>query len=217
MSILLGCPLYRESWLHVLFFFNPTKVSVKQSRHQPHFNSRPGYSGAKKTVNCLTCIMLIFCDKALHFSSPLWPPTTPYGTVFKQIHAQRRAAPSCFGFNVGFGKSFYIYQLLATVKLKQREKNVVLVASPLWSIIKYDQVEAMSKADVSTIALPCTEPWGDVDTLLKPKAIIVVLTFLKAGFNTENSAKVLLTLLLQGEQTLLDWSCVCETVKPRSV
>ena len=55
----------------------------------------------------------------------------------------------------GFGKSFSIYQLFAVVKFKQREKNVVLVASPLRSIIKYDQVEAMREASVSAIALPC--------------------------------------------------------------
>ena len=66
-----------------------------------------------------------------------------FGIVFEQIRAQKRAAPSCFGFtraNAGlvvtvlttsFGK-ILIYQLFAAVKLKQREKNVVLVAwSPL--------------------------------------------------------------------------------------
>ena len=65
-----------------------------------------------------------------------------FGTVFKQIRAQKRAAPSCFGFTgakagqvvavltTSFGK-ILIYQLFAAVKLKQREKNVVLVASPL--------------------------------------------------------------------------------------
>ena len=33
----------------------------------------------------------------------------------------------------------------------------------------------------------------------------------------ENRAQVLLTLLLQGKQTLLDLPSVCETVKPRSL
>ena len=52
-----------------------------------------------------------------------------------------------------FGKSL-IYQLFAAVKFKQREKNVVLVVSPLRSIIN-DQVEATRTADISAIALPC--------------------------------------------------------------
>ena len=57
-------------------------------------------------------------------------------------------------FPTGFERSL-IYQLLAAVKLRQREKNVRLVASPLRSIIKYDQVEAMREAGVSAIQLPC--------------------------------------------------------------
>ena len=42
----------------------------------------------------------------------------------------------------GFGK-ILIYQLFPAVKLKQREKNVVLVASPLRTDIINDHVEAM--------------------------------------------------------------------------
>ena len=39
------------------------------------------------------------------------------------------------------------------------------------------------------------EPWGDADiqsVFQKPKAIIIVLAFLKAGFNKKNPARVLL-------------------------
>ena len=78
----------------------------------------------------------------------------------------------------GFGK-ILIYQLFAAVKLKQREKNVVLVASPLRIL-----------------------------SMIKLKHMVLI---------KENGAQVLLTLLLQGKQTLLDLSSVCETVKPRSL
>ena len=78
----------------------------------------------------------------------------------------------------GFGK-ILIYQLFAAVKLKQREKNVVLVASPLRIL-----------------------------SMIKLKHMVLI---------KENRAQVLLTLLLQGKQTLLDLSSVCETVKPRSL
>ena len=78
----------------------------------------------------------------------------------------------------GFGK-ILIYQLFAAVKLKQRETNVVLVASPLRIL-----------------------------SMIKLKHMVLI---------KENRAQVLLTLLLQGKQTLLDLSSVCETVKPRSL
>ena len=78
----------------------------------------------------------------------------------------------------GFGK-ILIYQLFVAVKLKQREKNVVLVASPLRIL-----------------------------SMIKLKHMVLI---------KENRAQVLLTLLLQGKQTLLDLSSVCETVKPRSL
>ena len=105
-----------------------------------------------------------------------------------------------------FGKSF-IYQLFAAVKLKQREKDVVLVASPLRSTIN-DQVEATRDADISAIALPCRGTMRWCGHSFKPKGIIVVLAFLKAGFNKKNNnpAHLLLTLLLQGEETIFDWS-----------
>ena len=63
----------------------------------------------------------------------------------------------------GFGK-ILIYQLFAAVKLKQREKNVVLVASPLRIL-----------------------------SMIKLKHMVLI---------KENRALVLLTLLLQGKQTL---------------
>ena len=50
-------------------------------------------------------------------------------------------------------------ELFAAVKLKQREKNVVLVASSLLIIIN-DQVQAMRETGISAIAftLPAAEP-----------------------------------------------------------
>ena len=50
-------------------------------------------------------------------------------------------------------------ELFAAVKIKQREKNVVLVASSLLIIIN-DQVQAMRETDLSAIAftLPAAEP-----------------------------------------------------------
>ena len=69
----------------------------------------------------------------------------------------------------GFGK-ILIYQLFVAVKLKQREKNVVLVASPLRIL-----------------------------SMIKLKNMVLI---------KENRAQVLLTLLLQGKQTLLDLSTI---------
>ena len=50
-------------------------------------------------------------------------------------------------------------ELFAAVKIKQREKNVVLVASSLLIIIN-DQVQAMRETGISAIAftLPAAEP-----------------------------------------------------------
>ena len=71
-------------------------------------------------------------------------------------------------FPTGFERSL-IYQLLAAVKLRQREKNVRLVASPLRSIIKYDQVEAMREAGVSAIALGTLRSNGATATITSLK------------------------------------------------
>ena len=68
---------------------------------------------------------------------------------------------------------------LGAPELKQREKNVVLVASPLRIL-----------------------------SMIKLKHMVLI---------KENRAQVLLTLLLQGKQTLLDLPSACETVKPRSL
>ena len=53
-------------------------------------------------------------------------------------------------------------ELFAAVKIKQREKNVVLVASSLLIIIN-GQVQAMRETGISAIAftLPAAEPWVD--------------------------------------------------------
>ena len=94
------------------------------------------------------------------------------------MRAQRRASPGCLGLQgqkdvvavlpTGFERSL-IYQLLAAVKLRQREKNVKLVASPLRSIIKYDQVEAMREAGVSAIALGTLRSNGATATITSLK------------------------------------------------
>ena len=97
----------------------------------------------------LTMLTISFVSECRKCGKRAW---RLFGIGFEQIRAQKRAAPSCFGFtraNAGlavtvlttsFGK-ILIYQLFAAVKLKQREKNVVLVASPLrmLSMIKLKQ------------------------------------------------------------------------------
>ena len=96
---------------------------------------------------------------------------------------QARTSPGCFGFNAGFGKSFYIHQLFMAVKLKQREKNVVLVASPLQSIIKIWSSEGNERSWCFShcVTLHRTIRWCGHS--FKLKAIIVMLAFLKVGFN----------------------------------
>ena len=74
---------------------------------------------------------------------------------FHAILARRRAAPGCFRFtgtkgccggsSLGFWEKFN-YELFAAVKLKQREKNLALVASPLRSIIYYLKTESFDNA-----------------------------------------------------------------------
>ena len=75
-----------------------------------------------------------------------------YLAQFSSKYVLKKSSASCFGFTgakaglvvavltTSFGK-ILIYQLFAAVKLKQREKNVVLVASPLrmLSLIKLKQ------------------------------------------------------------------------------
>ena len=110
------------------------------------------------------------------------------GTDFKQIRAQRRAAPGCFGFTGargscgrsyhGFWENFNLPVVRGSeTQTKRKERSISRIA--IAGIIN-DQVKAM--------------------VLIK-----------------ENRAQVLLTLLLRGKQTLLDLSSVCETVKPRSL
>ena len=76
--------------------------------------------------------------------------------------------------------------------MKRKERGIV-VASQLRSIIN-DQVEGMREAGISVIALPCRRTSdADIQSVFqKPKAIIIVLAFLKAGFNKKNPARVLL-------------------------
>ena len=100
-----------------------------------------------------------------------------FGTVFKQIHAQRRTASGCFGFNAGF------YQLFAAVKLKQREKNVVLVALLLQSIIKIWSSKGNERSWRFSHCITFHRTMRWCGHSFKPKAIIVVLAFLKVGFN----------------------------------
>ena len=90
---------------------------------------------------------------------------------------------------------------------KKKERGVV-VASPLRSIIN-DQVEAMREA----------KWWGDADILYFKNRKLSSSCSLswKLALIEENPARVPLTWLLQCEQTLLDWSSVCERVKSRSL
>ena len=60
-----------------------------------------------------------------------------------------------------------------------------------------------------------TEPWGDVDMLVFKNRMLSSSCWLswKLALIKEDPARVLLTWLLQCEQTLLDWSSVCEKKK----
>ena len=70
----------------------------------------------------------------------------------------------------------------------------------------------MREAGISAIELRCLQQnhevmWTFVQKPLSPCSLSWKLVLI-----TENSARVLLTLLLQGKQNLLDWSSVCEMV-----
>ena len=67
-----------------------------------------------------------------------------------------------------------------------------------------------------SITLLRNHAWGDVDILLNRKLSSPCSLYWKLVLIIEHSAQVLLTLLLQGEQTLLDWTSVCETLRLRS-
>ena len=104
--------------------------------------------------------------------------------------AQRRAAPGCFGFTGSKGRCSYhvlwkkslIYQLLAAVKLRQREKNLVL--------------ETVRESGISAITLPCRGTMMWCGHSFHPKAVIVLLAFLKAGFNERKSSPAAPTFVL---------------------
>ena len=100
---------------------------------------------------------------------------------------------------------------------KKKERGIV-VASPLPSIIN-DQVEAMREAAISAVALPCRGTRGAADMLFFKNRKLSSSSLLSwnLALIKENPARVLLTWLLQGEQTLPDWSSACEIAKPRSL
>ena len=107
-----------------------------------------------------------------------------------------------------FRESFWIYQLSAALKLKQREKNVVLVLSPLRPYqIWLSWGNERSWRFSHSITLPLNHAWGNADILFKNRRLSSPCSlYWKLLLIIEHSAQVLLTLLLQSEQTLLDWS-----------
>ena len=86
-----------------------------------------------------------------------------FGTIFKQIRAQRRAAPGSFGFtgakgccggsSHGFWEKFNLAVVRDSETQTKRKERWIVVASPLRSI-NNDQVEARREAGISEIALP---------------------------------------------------------------
>ena len=166
-----------------------------------------------------------YLDWSVHDGKRAWPL---FGIIFKQIRAQRRAAPGCFGFTGAkgcCGSSSHVFWEkfnLAVVRgsetqTKKKERGIV-VASPLPSIIN-DQVEAMREAAISAVALPCRGTRGAADMLFFKNRKLSSSSLLSwnQALIKENPARVLLTWLLQGEQTLPDWSSACEIAKPRSL
>ena len=166
-----------------------------------------------------------YLDWSIHDGKRAWPL---FGIIFKQIRAQRRAAPGCFGFTGAkgcCGSSSHVFWEkfnLAVVRgsetqTKKKERGIV-VASPLPSIIN-DQVEAMREAAISAVALPCRGTRGAADMLFFKNRKLSSSSLLSwnLALIKENPARVLLTWLLQGEQTLPDWSSACEIAKPRSL
>ena len=153
-----------------------------------------------------------------------------FGTIFKQIRAQRRAAPGSFGFtgakgccggsSHGFWEKFNSAVVRDSETQTERKERWIVVASPLRSI-NNDQVEARREAGISEIALPLPRNHEVMRTIIYLKknrklSSSCSLSW-KIALIKENPARVLLTCLLQGEQTLLDWSSVCKTVKLRSL
>ena len=106
--------------------------------------------------------------------------------VFKQIRAQRRLAPGCFGWMLW---RFFLVVRACETQTKRNERGISCIA-----ITKYYQWSSWSnakrrEAGISAIAFPCrgTMRWCE-HSFLKPKAIIVVLAFLKAGFNKRKAS-----------------------------
>ena len=115
--------------------------------------------------------------------------TTVWHSFQANTCSKKNTGLGCFGFNAGF------YQLFAAVKLKQREKNVVLVASLLQSIIKIWSSKGNERSwrFSHCITFHRTMRWCGHSS--KPKAIIVVLAFLKVGFNNRKFSPVASNLI----------------------
>ena len=144
-----------------------------------------------------------------------------FGTIFKQIRAQKRAAPGCFGFTGakgccdGSSHEFCGKFNLAVVRGSETQTT----EKRTWNcscitITKYYQWSSWRNERSWRFSHCITIPRNhELMRTFCLKGIIVVLSFLKAGFNKRKSSAVLPTWLLQCEQTLLDWSSVCEKKK----
>ena len=162
----------------------------------------------KNIIDCKRCRLVnLGWSHTTSLCWPCWPQLSfvsvcrlwwLFGTIFKQIYAQRRAAPGCFGFTRakgccdgsfrGFCEKFDLTVVhgCSETRMKRKECGIV-VASSLRSIINV-QVEVM----ISVSVLRCCETmrWcGHSVFFKKPKAIIVLLAFLKAGFNKKMRTK----------------------------
>ena len=107
----------------------------------------------------------------------------------------------CGGSSKGFCEKCNLAVVRGSETQTKSKERWIVVASLLRGIIN-DQVEAMREADISAFALPCsgTMRWCGHFLFLKPKAIIVVLAFLKAGFNKRKSSSVAYNLITARRQ-----------------
>ena len=136
-----------------------------------------------------------------------------FGTILKQIRAQRRAAPGCFEFTGAKGccggssrescKKFNLAVVRGSETQTKRKERGIVVASPLQSIIN-DQVEAMRDAGISIITLPCrrTMRWSGQTVFLKTD------NYHRRGFNKRKSSSAA-SYLITAMRTIPTWLIFC--------
>ena len=110
-----------------------------------------------------------------------------------------------------YGWAYAFYVITKFSRIDSLPNFVTHGAALESSAIINNQVEVMREADISVIALPCAEQWGDAKhCFLKTESYHRHARFLDSWLKLKNTARVLLTWLLQCEQNLIGWSSVCD-------